>query len=136
MEFLALFFWLHIWNLSLFLQILEFLSYPSIANIEILALSFQTMEFWPIIYTHWFFDLKNKNTGMLALFLWALELWSYDSKEWNSSPFFINTGILTLSFQTLELSYFPSKHWNSGPIFYTLRFGLILRNTGILALFL
>ena len=59
----------NIWILALFLKTLEFLSYPSIANIEILALSFQTMEFWPIIYAHWFLELILQNTGILALFL-------------------------------------------------------------------
>ena len=46
-----------IWIQALFLQTLEFLSYPFTVNIVILTLSFQTMEFWPIIYTHWFPDL-------------------------------------------------------------------------------
>ena len=144
------------WNSCPILPNINLNSAPIFIQFGILTSSFRTLQFWPYLYTHWssylivlnlgirsyiicthwFFDLKNKNTGMLALFLWALELWSYDSKEWNSRPFFINTGILTLSFQTLEFSYFPSKQWNSGPIFYTLRFDLILRNTGILALFL
>ena len=125
MEFLALFFtdWNfhlilpNIWILALFLQTLELLSYPSIANIEILALPFQTMNFsplfihtgflissfrtlgfWPYFYKRWIYDLMIPKNGILTLF-------------------FINIGILTLSFQTLEFLYFRSKHWNSGPIF-------------------
>ena len=53
-----------IWILALFLQTLEFLSYPFTGNIKILALSFQTMEFWPNIYIHWFSDL---NSGPISI---------------------------------------------------------------------
>ena len=58
-----------IWILALFLQTLEFLSYPFTGNIKIVALSFQTVEFWPNIYIHWFSDLNLQNIGILALFL-------------------------------------------------------------------
>ena len=53
--------------LTLFLQTLEFLSYPSTGSNEYLALSFQTLEFWLIIYTHWFSDLILQNAGILIL---------------------------------------------------------------------
>ena len=134
MEFLALFltdwnFHLilpNIWIQALFLQTLEFLSYPSIANV-ILALSFQTMEFWPIIYTRWFFlshPSKHWDSGPIFMSVGIMIIWF---QRMESYSFFINTGILALSFQTLEFLYCPSKHWNSGSIFYTLHFGLILR---------
>ena len=58
-----------IWILALFLQTLEFLSYPFTGNIKIVALSFQTVELWPNIYIHWFSDLNLQNIGILALFL-------------------------------------------------------------------
>ena len=78
-------FYINIGILALFLQTLEFFSNPSIANIEILPLSFQTIELKPIIYTHWFCVVMLQNIGILALFLYALEL-KYDaSKEWNSN---------------------------------------------------
>ena len=132
--------------LALFLQTLEFLSDPSIANIEILAFSFQTREFWPIVYTHCFFISSFKTLGFWPYFY---KRWNYDlmiPKNGILALFFINTGILAISFQTLEFWPFFYKHWNSylihsqigisDPTFYTLLFDLILRNIGILALFL
>ena len=59
--------------------------------------SFQTVEFWPYFYLHWFSDLIL-------------------SKWWNSGPISISIGIIILSFQTLELLSYPSKHWNSIPV--------------------
>ena len=53
--------------LTLFLQTLEFLSYPSTGSNEYLASSFQTLEFWLIIYTHWFSDVILQNAGILIL---------------------------------------------------------------------
>ena len=53
--------------LALFLQTLEFLSYPSTGGNEYLASSFQTLEFWLIVYTHWFSDLILQNIGILIL---------------------------------------------------------------------
>ena len=92
-----------IWILALFLQTLEFLSYSFTANIKILVLSFQTMEFWPNIYKHWFSDLNLQNIGILALIS-------------------ISIGITILCFQRMEFLYCPSKDLNFGPIFYTLTF--------------
>ena len=108
-------------------ETLEFLSCPSSAIIGIVALSFQTFEFWPYPYTHWNSYLILRNIEILTPFL-----------HLNSGPILTNIGILIL--------YFHCKHWNSGlilpnkgisPIIYThCSFILILQNTGILALFL
>ena len=94
--------------LALFLQTLEFLSNPSTENIKILTLSFQTLKFRLIIYTHW-----------------------------NSAPIFINIlililspgniGFLVCSFKTLGFWPYFYKHWN---------YHIILPKNGILAPFL
>ena len=124
--------------LALFLKTLEFLSYPFTANIVILALSFQTMEFCPDIYTHWFSDRILQNSGILALFLYTLAFLPNPSKLCSSSPVFIHIEIFILFFQTLEfwpyfldigiwISSFQTfdlriltltfRTWNSGPSF-------------------
>ena len=135
-------------------------------NIGILILSFQTLHFYPYLYTHW-------NSYLIHLKVWILP---YFYAHWNSylilpprtlefCPIFINIGILiypskhcksgTFLYTLVSLSDL-SKHWNSGcisisvgimilliqilefwPCFYKhWNSHLILPNTGNLALFL
>ena len=97
----------------LFLHTLFFWSYPSkpsgpvsistgimILSLGILVSSFETLQFWPYLYTHGRSYLIDLNLGILALFLWTKEF-SYPSKDWNSGPIFIHIGFLMLSFKTL-----------------------------------
>ena len=85
---------------ALFLNTLEFLSYPSKQwdSGPILC----TLAFWPYLYTHWNPNLILLSIGILALFCYILEFGSHPYKHWTSSRIFINIGILTLFFQTLE----------------------------------
>ena len=113
---------------------MEFLSNPSTADIEIHPLSFQTLEFWPYLYTHWNSYLIHLNVWILALFLYTLFFWCYPSKPFDSGSFSLSTGImisplriLISSFETLQFWPYLYTHWSSY---------LIDLNLGILALFL
>ena len=75
-------------------------------NIGILILSFQTLHFYPYLYTYWKSYLIHLNVVIQPLFLYTLEY------------------ILTTSFQTLKFLYYPSTA-NIFPL-----------NTGNLALFI
>ena len=96
----------------LFIQTLELLSCPSTANIEIVALFFQALEFWPYFYKHCNSRIVP-NTGILAVLLYALALLSYRSKRWNFGTTFIHIDLFILSFKTLGFLPFFCKHWNS-----------------------
>ena len=107
-----------------------------------MALSFQTLEFWPQPLKYWnsgLFPFKHLNSGLILPKFF---------------PILQNSEILTLSFQTLEFSPTLSntailKHSNSGLILPNLecwpyfskhrskhlRSDRIQRNIGILALF-
>ena len=96
-------------------------------NFRIVILSFQTLEFWPYFYTHWFFRSYPskqcnsrpicKSMGIIILSLQTLQFSSHPSKQWNSSPSFMNTEILILSFLMLDFFLYSCKHWNSDFIF-------------------
>ena len=137
----------------LLIQTLELLSCPFTANIEIVALSFRALEFWPYFYKHCNSHLIVPNTGILAVFLYALASLSHPSKPCNFGTTFIHIDLFILSFKTLGFLPFFCKHWNSyltisnlslfnqarefSPYFYTYwNFDLILRNIEILALLL
>ena len=74
----------------LLIQTLGLLSCPSTTNIEIVALSFQALEFWPYFYKHSYSHLIVPNTGILAVFLYTLAFLSYPFKRWNFGPTFIH----------------------------------------------
>ena len=124
------------WNSCPILPNINLNSAPIFIHIGILTSSFQTLQFWPYLYTHWssylivlnlgiralflctfthwHFDLILENIVILALSCYTLEFGSHPLKHWTSSPIFINIGILTISFQTLEFwPFFFYKDWNS-----------------------
>ena len=133
------------------------LSCPSTANIEIVALSFQALEFWAYFYKHWNSHLIVPNTGILPYFythlnvgILAVRLYTdffiVSFKTLDSPVISVSFGILILSFQTCNsgpisigigvmilfnqtLQFWPSfcTHWN---------FSLIFRNMRVLALLL
>ena len=108
----------------LFIQTLELLSCPSIANIEIEALSFQALEFWAYFYKRWNSHLIVPNTGILAVFLYTFAFLSYPPKRWNFGPTFIHIdfflSLKTLGFcpisVSIEILILPFETCNSGPI--------------------
>ena len=131
----------NLWNSSLILSI-----------IGILALSFQSSEFWAYPFNHWNCGLILSIIGIPALSFQSLEFQPYSFRYWNYGPtfltfefwlyigflalflvtlelwpIFINTGFPAPSFQTLEFLSFFYKHGNSDPI---------VLNTRILALLL
>ena len=123
------------WNSCPILPNINLNSAPIFIHIGILTSSFQTLQFWPYLYTHWssylivlnlgiralflctfthrHFDLILENIAILALSCYTLEFGSHPLKHWTSSPIFVNTGILTISFQTLEFWPFFYNNWNS-----------------------
>ena len=84
-----------------------------LTNIEIVYLSFQTLEFLPYTSKHW----------NLTIFFETLEFWLYFYKHWtsrhcpskhcNSVPFFINIGFLALVRRNIKFSPFTSKYSSS-----------------------
>ena len=90
--------------LAFFFQTLEFLSHSFTANIEILAPSFETCEFW----FFFFFNIAIPILSFQTLEFWAyvlytLAVWSYYPKHWDCGPISVSTGIIILSLQTLKL---------------------------------
>ena len=132
---------------------MEYLSHPFTANVEILAPSFQTLEFWPVLFTHiiflilafktlgfWPYFYKHwnyyliltnfdilRNIAVLALSVYTWKVLSYRSKPWNFGAVLMRMGILTSSFQAQEFWPYFCEQRNSH---------LTLPSTGILALFL
>ena len=100
--------------LALFLQTLEFLYNSSTTKIEILPLSFHTLELLSYFYKHCISPFILPNTRIIALYIYALVFWSYSFKYWNFYflsfhckrsnsalgfwPFFIHIGFLIPSF--------------------------------------
>ena len=74
---------------------------------EILAPSFQTLEFWSYFNKRGSCHLFLANTWILAQFLYTLVVLSYPSKHWDTGPISTSIGIMILSW----------KRWNSGSIF-------------------
>lgn len=107
--------------LALFLKALEFLCYPSTANIRILPYFYKHSNTYFILpnpgilafsYRFFFSYAILLNTGIMALFLYTLVFWSYSLKPWNSSAISVGIGILILSFYRLVFWPFFYKHWN------------------------
>ena len=90
------------WNSGPIVRNMGIFVIPSTANIEILALSFKTLEFSSYLYKHCNSHLILPNTLILALFLYTLEFWPHPSKFWDYGPVFIRIGILALFLQTWE----------------------------------
>ena len=78
---------------------------------EILAPSFQTLEFWSYFNKRGSCHLFLANTWILAQFLYTLVVLSYPSKHWDTGPISTSIGIMILSW----------KRWNSGSIFILIR---------------
>ena len=74
---------------------------------EILAPSFQALEFWSYFNKRGSCHLFLANTWILAQFLYTLVVLSYPSKHWDTGPISTSIGIMILSW----------KRWNSGSIF-------------------
>ena len=74
---------------------------------EILAPSFQTLEFWSYFNKRGSCHLFLANTWILAQFLYTLVVLSYPSKHWDTGPISTSIGIMILSW----------KRWTSGSIF-------------------
>ena len=72
-----------------------------------LALSFQSLEFWPYPSKHWNFDLILPNIVILALSILNIA---------NLAVILLKIGVLILSLKTLEFLCYLCKHWNSAPI--------------------
>ena len=74
---------------------------------EILAPSFQILEFWSYFNKRGSCHLFLANTWILAQFLYTLVVLSYPWKHWDTGPISTSIGIMILS----------RKRWNSGSIF-------------------
>ena len=123
------------WNSCPILSNINLNSASIFIHIVILTSSFQTLQFWPHLYTHWtsylivlnlgiralflctfthwHFDLIIENIAILALSCYTLEFGSHPLKHWTSSLIFINIGILTISSKRWNSGLFFYKHWNS-----------------------
>lgn len=100
-------------------------------HVGILTSSFQTLQFWPYLYTHWISYLIVLNLGTRALFLCTFTHWHFDlileniailalscyTLEFGSHPL-KHWWLLALFLQTLEFLPYPSKRWNSGLFFF------------------
>ena len=90
---------------------------------EILAPSFQTLEFWSYFNKRGSCHLFLANTWILAQFLYTLVVLSYPSKHWDTGPISTSIGIMILSW----------KRWNSGSIFILI--GILILPLQIILLF-
>ena len=122
------------WNSCPILPNINLNSAPIFIHSGILTSSFQTLQFWPYLYTHWSSHLIVLNLGIWALFLGTFTHWHFDLILENIAntcllfcPSTAITGILVLFSQTLiwilplflytvVFWHHPSKHCNSGPI--------------------
>ena len=133
------------WNSDLILP--HWISGPIFIHISILIFFFQTVEFWPYFYLHWFSDLIlpiSISIGIIISSFQTLEFYPCLFNSWNSdlilpdigilANFFNhcnselllpNTGVFILYLCTLVLSSYRSKRWNSSPISISTRTSIL-----------
>ena len=107
------------WNSCPILPNINLNSAPIFIHIGILTSSFQTLQFWPYLYTHW-----SSYVIVLNLWIWALFLGTFT--HWHFDLILENIAVLVLSCYTLEFGSHPLKYWTCSLIFI---------NIGILAFF-
>ena len=98
------------WNSGLFLY-KGWNSGPTLSNIGIPALSFQTLEPLPCPFKHFNSGSIFISIGILSrFFLLTLDLRPCHFKHGDCGTIFIHIGIPVLSFQSLEFPPYPFNH--------------------------